>query len=98
MQEAQKLEHLGQMAGGIAHDFNNPLTTVLGNASLLKRASEDSGYCQLTAIEKASMQAAGCVSRCWPMPPGRTCFAGGPERRIDPRLLASSAGKTSRSS
>ncbi|MBI2926240.1 MAG: response regulator [Verrucomicrobia bacterium] len=99
LQEAQKLEHLGQMAGGIAHDFNNLLTTVLGNASLLKRGFlEDSAvYCQLTAIEKAAMQAAGLCQQM-------LAYAGQGEfvfRRLDLNavitdlgdLLASSAGK-----
>ncbi len=36
LQESQKLESLGVMSGGIAHDFNNILTTILGNASLVR--------------------------------------------------------------
>ncbi len=36
MHRAQKLEAIGTLSSGIAHDFNNILTTIIGNAELLR--------------------------------------------------------------
>jgi signal transduction histidine kinase/ActR/RegA family two-component response regulator len=59
MHRAQKLEALGTLSSGIAHDFNNILTTIIGNADVLRSelppasAMADSANDILKAAERA---------------------------------------------
>jgi len=51
LQQAQKMEAVGQLAGGMAHDFNNILTTIMGYCGLLQTELDEDDPRQLYAEE-----------------------------------------------
>lgn len=67
LQQAQKMQAIGQLTGGIAHDFNNIVASILGNTELLMLKSsdkEDSKQARyLKNIHQSSERAKDLVSK-----------------------------------
>ncbi len=61
LQQAGKMEAVGELAGGVAHDFNNCLTVIMASAQMLrqKMATDERCHRSVESILDASRQAAG---------------------------------------
>jgi PAS domain S-box-containing protein len=67
LQQARKVEALGQLTGGIAHEFNNMLAIILGHAELAQRriggGVDDQLRQNLEHVVKAGLRARDLVSQ-----------------------------------
>ncbi|MEZ5560482.1 MAG: response regulator [Pseudomonadales bacterium] len=67
LQQASKMEAIGQLAGGIAHDFNNILASIIGYAELIQssrhRFSEDKIDSYLGEVVAAGHRARDLISQ-----------------------------------
>ena len=57
LQQAQKMETIGQLTGGIAHDFNNILVSIMGYSELALDLSQDTPENKITDYLKEVLQA-----------------------------------------
>ncbi len=62
--QAQKMEAIGQLAGGVAHDFNNLLTVITGRSALtLSALPADHPHRRNLELIETTAQRAAAASR-----------------------------------
>ena len=81
LQQAQRLESIGQLAGGVAHDFNNMLSVIMMSVAMaLEDLSPDEElHANLLEIRTAAERSAGLT---------RQLLEFARQQAIDPRVLA----------
>ena len=62
LQQAMKMEAVGQLTGGIAHDFNNILSVIIGNTELLA-ARNGAQSVELSRIRESAERGSALTSR-----------------------------------
>jgi PAS domain S-box-containing protein len=63
LQQAAKMEAIGQLAGGVAHDFNNLLTAIIGNLELVELPSSHPDHELIQSSLQAGLRAAELTSQ-----------------------------------
>ncbi|MEX0807410.1 MAG: cache domain-containing protein [Dongiaceae bacterium] len=61
LNEAQKLQAVGQLTGGVAHDFNNLLAVILGTSELMAERSRDDPVMRKTVEQIANAAERGAA-------------------------------------
>ncbi|HTZ69780.1 MAG TPA: hybrid sensor histidine kinase/response regulator, partial [Acetobacteraceae bacterium] len=79
LDQAQRLQAVGELAGGIAHDFNNLLTAISGAAEDLGPHIDLAGQEDLAQIRTSAARGASLV---------RQLLAFGGQQTLQPRVLA----------
>jgi signal transduction histidine kinase len=82
LNQAHRLDSIGQLSGGIAHDFNNLLGTIVGNLDLLAE-----GVTGSAALERYAAQALDASLRAGDLTKRLLAFAR--KQPLDPRTLDS---------
>jgi len=63
LNQAQKMEAIGQLAGGIAHDFNNVLQVITGYCEVFKQRLPEENQKYVAEITKAAQRAATLIGQ-----------------------------------
>ena len=63
LNQAQKMEAIGQLTGGVAHDFNNVLQVITGYCEVLNQKLPEENQKYVAEITKAAQRAAALIAQ-----------------------------------